>query len=387
MQNIKSWAPNLDAETLKQIQNVASLPIIFKHVAVMPDAHLGKGSTIGTVIATKGAIIPAAVGVDIGCGMSALQLPFRIEALKDLKKLRHSIERSIPTGRQGHQELSQRRLETFQKLGMPTLFTPNDKTFQKALDQLGSLGSGNHFIEVCYDQNHQAWLLLHSGSRNIGKVLAEHHIQEAKGLFRERLDKTLPDADLAYLTENTAEFQDYVHDLLWAQNYAKQNRLEMVQLALREISMHLYRDERLLEVADTFFHITCHHNYAQQESHFGQKIWITRKGAVSAQKDQWGIIPGSMGAESFIVKGKGSIESFCSCSHGAGRQMSRGEAKRRFTLDELKQQTYAIESRKDVGILDEIPEAYKDIHEVMSNQSDLVDPIFTLKQVLCIKGD
>lgn len=382
---IKCWATDLDLETEQQIQNVASLPIIHSHVAVMPDAHLGKGSTIGTVIATRGAVIPATVGVDLGCGCAALKLPFQADDLKNLRDLRHSIERSIPTGHHGNSEISQRSGHAFKTLGLPPSVPQENKLVKNAAHQLGSLGGGNHFLEICTDTQGGAWVMLHSGSRNIGKELAEKHIHEAKGLFRERID-SLPHPDLAYLSEGTPEFKSYIADMLWAQEYAKQNRSEMLLRMLKDISHHIYGDARLTGSMDSFFQVNCHHNYCQQENHFGQTVWLTRKGAVSAKAGEYGIIPGSMGAKSFIVKGKGNPASFHSCSHGAGRKMSRNEARRRFDEKDLIKQTEGVECRKDRAVVDEIPEAYKDIDEVMRNQSDLVDIVFELKQILCIKG-
>lgn len=382
---IKSWATDLDAETTQQIQNVASLPFIYKHVAVMPDAHLGKGSTIGTVIATDGAIIPSAVGVDIGCGMLAVKMPLQVEQIKDLPKLRHSIERSIPTGRDKNKEVSERVGRAFQSLGLPPSLTSRNKLIDNAAYQLGTLGGGNHFVEICTDTHGSLWIMLHSGSRHIGNALAEKHINSAKSLFRERLTE-LPDPDLAYLSEGSQEFRAYIKDLLWAQRYAKQNRHEMMLRVVKDLSYHVYRDARLLELLNSCFHVDCHHNYCQRERHFGKDVWLTRKGAVSAKESEYGIIPGSMGAKSFIVKGKGHPDAFHSCSHGAGRKMSRTKARSLFNEEDLVLQTKGVECRKDRSIVDEIPEAYKNIDEVMKNQSDLVEVVFELKQILCVKG-
>lgn len=382
---IKSWAQDLDPETIQQIQNVASLPFIYKHVAVMPDAHLGKGSTIGTVIATDGAIIPSAVGVDIGCGMLAVKMPLQVGQVKDLSKLRHSIERSIPTGRDRNKKISERVAQTFKALGLPPSLTSQNKLVVNAAYQLGTLGGGNHFIEICTDTNANIWIMLHSGSRHIGNALAEKHINKAKSLFRERLEE-LPDPDLAYLTDGSPEFQAYIGDLLWAQRYAKQNRYEMMLRVVKDLSYHVYKDPRLLELLNSCFHVDCHHNYCQRERHFGKNVWLTRKGAVSAKESEYGIIPGSMGAKSFIIKGKGHPEAFHSCSHGAGRKMSRTKARLLFSEEDLVLQTAGVECRKDRSIVDEIPSAYKDIDEVMKNQSDLVEIVFELKQILCVKG-
>ena len=377
---IKSWAKNLEPEAHNQIINISNLPFIERHVAVMPDAHAGKGSTVGTVIATKGAIIPSAVGVDIGCGMCAVKLPFKVDLLGDsLDDLRSSIERSVPVGFNSNDYISDRVAKVISE--MPVLRT---HSINKAALQLGTLGGGNHFIEICQDENNNAWIMLHSGSRNIGKTLAEIHIQKSKNLMKEYFI-TLPDSDLAYLVQNTTEFGEYINDLHWAQNYAKENRNEMMLRVLKDISYHVYGEDKGSDFM-TILRVDCHHNYTQMENHFGKNLWITRKGAVSAREGEYGIIPGSMGSKSYIVKGKGNPLSFCSCSHGAGRRMSRAEAKRRFTVDDLKEQTSGIICRKDEDVIDEIPGAYKDIDEVMANQDDLVEIVHTLKQLICIKG-
>ncbi len=382
---IEVWATDLEPAAEAQVRNVAGLPFIHSHVALMADAHVGKGSTIGTVIATDGAILPAAVGVDIGCGMCALKLPFKVDQLGDLKALRHSIERSIPSGREGNRELTDRTAKAFSELGVPASCSADDRVVKNAALQLGSLGGGNHFIEICEDLAGQAWIMLHSGSRNIGLTLAEKHIDKAKGLMKERLIR-LPDPDLAYFTEEMPEFKAYLDDLHWAQAYAKANRNEMLLRVLKDVSHHVFSDNRLMAEADQCFRVDCHHNYCQKEHHFGKDVWVTRKGAVSAQLGEFGIIPGSMGVKSFIVKGKGNPDSFHSCSHGAGRKMSRSQARKLFKESDLKKQTEGVECRKDRAVVDEIPGAYKNIDEVMANQTDLVEPVFQLKQVLCVKG-
>lgn len=382
---IKIWASDLEIEAEQQIRNLSSLPFIFKHVAVMPDAHAGRGSTIGTVIATRGAIIPAAVGVDIGCGMCAVKLPFSLEFLMgktSLPELRSNIERSVPVGRMGNKRISGPVNDFFLKLdSMPRAekFKTADK-LKTAEDQMGSLGGGNHFIEVCHDTEGGAWVMLHSGSRNIGKQLADVHIDRAKGLMKKYFID-LPDPELAFLAHGTPEFGDYIHDLLWAQAYAKANREEMMRKILDQIRRAVGVDELLPELR-----VDCHHNYTHIENHFGSNIWVTRKGAVSAREGELGIIPGSMGAKSFIVKGKGNPDSFNSCSHGAGRKMSRTKARATFTEEDLAKQTSGVECRKDKDVIDEIPGAYKDIDQVMKDQSDLVDIAYELKQVLCVKG-
>lgn len=376
---IKIWASIIDPQTEQQLFNMAKMPFIHSHVAVMPDAHLGKGSTVGTVIATDGAIIPAAVGVDIGCGMAALKLPFKLDHVAEkLGEIRHDIERSVPTGRFGNKASSKRATDFVNGRDKP--IGCQESKLGRALEQIGSLGGGNHFIEICGDENDGLWIVLHSGSRNIGKSLAETHIYKAKDLMKQYFI-SLPDPDLAYLTQETKEFKEYLHDLNWAQAYAAENRAEMLERVLKCVRYAL-KEERIVPELS----INCHHNYTQMENHFGKNIWITRKGAVSAQQDQWGIIPGSMGTKSYIVQGKGNPQSFCSCSHGAGRIMSRTKAKEQFTMEDLAEQTAGVNCRKDAGVIDEIPSAYKPIDIVMNDQKDLVDIRYTLKQVICVKG-
>lgn len=381
---VKVWASDLEPEAEQQVRNLATLPFIFRQVAVMPDAHAGKGSTVGTVIATKGAIIPAAVGVDIGCGMCAVKLPFGIDRIDRLAELRHSIERAVPVGHEGNRTISPRVAAFFEKAGLPRA-KQYDQALKlgKAVSQCGSLGGGNHFIEICQDTEGGAWVVLHSGSRNIGKSLAEIHIGEAQGLMRKYF-VSLPDPDLAYLAQHTPEFDAYIHDLHWAQDYAKQNREEMMTKILEQVAWHVYGESG--HVITPELRVDCHHNYTAMENHFGTNIWVTRKGAVSARPGELGIIPGSMGTRSYIVRGLGNPESFNSCSHGAGRRMSRAKARKTFTQADLAQQTAGVECRKDAEVIDEIPGAYKDIDLVMANQADLVEPIYTLKQLLCVKG-
>lgn len=370
---------HLEDEALKQLQNLSEMPFIFNHIAVMPDAHWGMGSTVGSVIATQGAIIPAAVGVDIGCGMSAVKLKFKIDLFSGLNTLRSSIERSVPVGFNINKDLTHRMWSSIK-----STYADGTPVKEKTYLQLGTLGGGNHFIEICSDENNDAWIVLHSGSRNIGKTSAEKHIDNAKGLMKDYFI-SLPDPDLAYLVQGTKEFDAYIADLLWCQDYAKQNRNEMMLRVLKDVSYHLFGAERrydhLVEMR-----VDCHHNFTQLENHFDRNIWITRKGAVSAREGQYGIIPGSMGTRSYIVKGKGNLDSFCSCSHGAGRAMSRNKAKKLFTLEDHIKATEGVECRKDADVIDETPMAYKNIDDVMASQVDLVDIVFTLKQVLCIKG-
>ncbi|AFY67603.1 RtcB family protein [Geitlerinema sp. PCC 7407] len=381
---VLSWASHgLGHAETQMAKNVASLPFVFKHVALMPDVHLGKGALVGSVIATQDAIIPAAVGVDIGCGMCALQTPFRADQLesKTLKKIRRELEAAIPVGFSENKDIEKevynwRGWSQFKDLhgGVQHLET-------KALRQMGSLGGGNHFIELCLDTEDQVWLMLHSGSRNIGNMLAQNHIRTARDLAK-LAELRLPDPDLAYFVAGTPEFAAYWRDLQWAQDYARYNRDVMMRRFQRIVETHLAGGKatkpRLM--------VNCHHNYAERETHYDQEVYVTRKGAVRARSEDYGIIPGSMGAKSFIVRGKGNPESYCSCSHGAGRLMSRSKAKQQFTVDDLVRQTEGIECRKDSGVIDEIPAAYKPIEEVMAQQADLVEVVATLKQVLCVKG-
>lgn len=382
----KIWATNLEDSAREQILNTLTLPFLFKHIAVMPDAHYGMGCTIGSVIATKGAIIPSAIGVDIGCGMQAVKLPFKIDLFGDnLLKLRSSIERSVPVGFNQHKLFDD--FEDFSPIiieAIPNFLKKEKKVYDKCRCQMGTLGGGNHFIEICKDQENNAWVMLHSGSRNVGKTLADFHINNAKSIMKNYFID-LKDPNLAYLVKDTIEFNEYMYDLNWAQKYAKLNRERMMSLVLKDISHHLY-GENIGQDKMISFKVDCHHNYCSMENHFGENVWITRKGAVSARLGEFGIIPGSMGAKSFIVRGLGNLESFTSCSHGAGRKMSRKEASRIFNKEDIIRQTEGIECRKDIGVVDEIPSAYKDIDEVMNNQYDLVEKIYELNQLICIKG-
>ena len=381
---VKVWSELADVEpqALDQLVNTANLPCVFKHIAVMPDVHLGIGATIGSVIPTKNAIIPAAVGVDIGCGMLAVKTQFDSAALEGrLKRIRENIERAIPLGPSQH-HLPLKEAERW--MGWKEFSNCHravQELAQKARAQLGTLGGGNHFIELCLDTEDRVWIMLHSGSRHIGKTLAERHIQAAKGLLRQTL-QSLPDPNLAYLVKGTSEFQAYWHDLQWAQAYAYENRQLLLDLVLRATEKGLGGREAVVPELV----VNCHHNYAAIERHFGEKVYITRKGAVKAAQGEMGIIPGSMGTRSFIVRGKGNAEAFDSCSHGAGRRMSRSEARRTFSAEDLCRQTAGVECRKDTGVVDEIPQTYKDIDVVMRHQSDLVEVVAELKQVLCVKG-
>lgn len=380
---ILSWANHdLDYKEIQMAKNVASLPFVFKHVALMPDVHLGKGALVGSVIATKEAIMPAAVGVDIGCGMAAIKTTFKADQLEGkLKKIRLDIEAAIPVGFSQNKEVEKSATNWQGWRDFNELHPGVQKLENKALKQLGSLGGGNHFIELCLDTEDQVWLMLHSGSRHIGNKLAECHINTGKELAK--LTHTqLPDPDLAYFISGTPEFAAYWRDLQWAQNYARVNRDIMMARFKKIVEKYLNGGTR----SRPLLTVNCHHNYAEKETHFGEDVYVTRKGAVRATQEDYGIIPGSMGAKSFIVKGKGNHDSFCSCSHGAGRKMSRTKAKKQFNIDDLLDQTRGVECRKDRGVLDEIPGAYKSIDEVMKNQADLVEVVATLKQVICVKG-
>jgi tRNA-splicing ligase RtcB (3'-phosphate/5'-hydroxy nucleic acid ligase) len=380
---VLSWAGHdLAQQEMRMAKNVASLPFVFKHVALMPDVHMGKGALVGSVIATKEAIIPAAVGVDLGCGMMAIKTPFNEKQLDGkIKKIRLDLEAEIPVGFEENKQISKditnwQGWHDFQELHRGVRGLEN-----RAIRQLGSLGGGNHFVEVCIDTENQVWLMLHSGSRNVGNKLAQCHMDTAKDLAK-LAETSLPDRDLAYFVAGTPEFQAYWRDLQWAQDYAKANRDVMMARFLRVMERYLNGGKRIKPLLT----IDCHHNYAEREVHFGEEVYVTRKGAVRARIEDYGIIPGSMGTKSYIVKGKGNAQSFCSCSHGAGRIMSRTMAKNTYTLDDLIAQTAGVECRKDTEIIDEIPAAYKPIDEVMANQADLVEVVATLKQVICIKG-
>ncbi|WP_141734330.1 RtcB family protein [Oligoflexus tunisiensis] len=399
----KIWTHDIDENALEQLRALGTLPFVFKHVAVMPDVHAGKGSTIGSVLATKGAITPATVGVDLGCGMSAYKIPgLRPEDLDGkLLRLRKAIEKAVPVGQAVHKHNeglkilrpaeSQACLKGKEEvLDRAWSIVGNDRhlgSLEKVAPQMGTLGGGNHFIEVCVSKKNEVWLLLHSGSRGVGNMIAQHHINIARGLMKKAFIE-LPNADLAYFLEGTPEFEHYISDMLWAQEFAYLNRRAMGRLVLNEIiALFDLRDARGSQLkADALTFVDCHHNYVARETHFGEDVWVTRKGAVRAFANDLGIIPGSMGARSFIVKGRGEEESFCSCSHGAGRRLSRTRARELYSEEDLIRQTAGIECRKDDGVLDEIPAAYKNIDEVMENQSDLVEVVEELRQLICVKG-
>ncbi|MCB9559643.1 MAG: RtcB family protein [Kofleriaceae bacterium] len=393
---IRAWIRGVQIEDAarKQLLNVARLPFVFRHVAAMPDVHWGMGATVGSVIPTLGAIVPAAVGVDIGCGMMAVETSLRAADLPDnLHGLRTAIEAAVPHGRTNHggkgdrgawHDIPKRNAVGWQELAHdyarlaekhPKLGQGND------VNHLGTLGTGNHFIEVCLDEQDRVWFMLHSGSRGVGNRIGSYFIALAKRDLEDVLG-TLPDKDLAYFEEGTRHFADYVFAVEWAQRFATQNR-ELMMAAVVEAAQ---ARPDLPPFTLGGVAVNCHHNYVAREHHFGQQPYVTRKGAVRARLGELGIIPGSMGARSYIVRGKGNPESFCSCSHGAGRAMSRNEAKRRFTVEDHVQATAGIECRKDADVIDETPMAYKPIDAVMAAQEDLVEVVHTLRQVVCVKG-
>ncbi|AMK33124.1 MULTISPECIES: RtcB family protein [Pseudomonas] len=390
---IKLWTDGVPVEddARKQLMNTAKMPFIFKHLAVMPDVHLGKGSTIGSVIPTVGAIIPAAVGVDIGCGMIAARTSLHARDLPDnLHGLRTAIEKAVPHGKtfgrrdQGAWDNVPNQADQVWSglAGRFKAITDKHPRLEKTNNRqhLGTLGGGNHFIEVCLDEADRVWFMLHSGSRGVGNAIGNLFIELAQADMRQHM-VNLPDRDLAYFEEGSRHFADYVEAVEWAQDFARHNRELMMQAVVAATRKVLGKPfEASLEA------VNCHHNYVQKEQHFGREVLVTRKGAVSAQKGQLGIIPGSMGAKSFIVRGLGNEEAFCSCSHGAGRVMSRTKAKSRFTVEDQQRATAHVECRKDKDVIDEIPMAYKDIDAVMQAQRELVEVVHTLRQVVCVKG-
>jgi tRNA-splicing ligase RtcB len=377
--DIETWADPQEIEqvALDQLRNISALPWVFHHVAAMADVHYGKGATVGSVIAMKDAVSPAAVGVDLGCGMAALRTNLTSHDLPEsLHALRSDVERTIPVGFEQHRRPVDRPQDAGLWKDFAELTPAVRDLFDKARHQLGTLGGGNHFLELCLDTEDRVWMMLHSGSRNIGKSLAEIHIGRAKKLAH---NQDLPDRDLAVFLAGTREMEEYRRDLFWAQRYARANR---------EAMLGLYADVLRRAFPNVRFEgeVHCHHNYVAEETHFGEHVFVTRKGAIRAGQGEMGIIPGSMGTRSFIVRGLGNPQSFESASHGAGRRMSRGQAKKRFTVADLREQTRGVECRKDGGVLDEIPAAYKDIGKVMDEQKDLVEIVAELRQVLCVKG-
>lgn len=392
---VKLWTKGVpvEEEARQQLANAARLPIVFKHIAAMPDVHLGIGATVGSVIPTLKAIIPAAVGVDIGCGMMAAKTTLRAEDLPDnLGPLRSAIEQAVPHGsvprHRGRDPGSWENPPTLVDQAWATLADEFDALCElhprlkntNNRKHLGTLGTGNHFIEVCLDEAGFVWFMLHSGSRGVGNAIGTHFIELAKK-DAERHQRNLPDKDLAYFEEGAQHFDDYVRGVSWAQKFAMRNREVMMANLIATVRKVIHKPfESHVEA------VNCHHNYVQQERHFGQDVFVTRKGAVSARRGELGIIPGSMGARSYIVRGLGNPESFESCSHGAGRVMSRTKAKKTFTVEDQIRATAGVECRKDVNVIDEIPMAYKDIDAVMAAQKDLVEVVHTLKQVVCVKG-
>lgn len=392
---IKMWTRGVpvDDKAREQLRKAAQMPFVFKHVAAMPDVHVGIGATVGSVIPTKGAVIPAAVGVDIGCGMMAARTSLVASDLPDnLEAIRAAIERAVPHGR----SVNRGKRDTGSWGDPPaaivdawaTLVERFDRITEKyprfkntnQLVHLGTLGTGNHFIEICLDAEQRVWIMLHSGSRGVGNAIGTFFIELAKQDMRKWFIN-LPDEDLAYFPEGTDHFDDYVEAVEWAQDFAALNRRMMMSNVIRAL-----RGQISKPFAAELEAVNCHHNYVRRENHFGENVLVTRKGAVRAAKGAMGIIPGSMGAKSFIVRGLGNAESFDSCSHGAGRVMSRTQAKKLVTLDEHIRDTQGVECRKDEGVLDETPQAYKPIEAVMAAQADLVEIVHTLKQVACVKG-
>ena len=393
---VKSWTRGVpfEPEAKAQLANISQLPFIHQWIAVMPDVHLGKGATIGSVVPTLGAVIPAAVGVDIGCGMMAVRTSLTASDLPDnLAGIRSAIERSVPHGRSKYARGGRDRgawsnlpddvtaawaplAETFDVLKEKHAVLKNTNN----INHLGTLGTGNHFIEMCLDERGTVWLMLHSGSRGVGNRIGTHFIEKAKRDM-ERWHIHLPDSDLAYLPEGTEHFDEYIEAVEWAQHYARVNREVMMARTIAAVASVIEKPfEARMEA------VNCHHNYVSREKHYGENVLVTRKGAVRARKGEMGIIPGSMGAKSFIVRGLGNEESFCSCSHGAGRVMSRTKAKKLVSLDEHRKAVSGVECRQDEGVIDETPSAYKPIEKVMAAQEDLIEIVYTLKQVVCVKG-
>lgn len=392
---IRMWTRGVPVElgARQQLLDIVKMPFIFKHLAVMPDVHMGKGSTIGSVIPTKGAIIPAAVGVDIGCGMMAVRTTLTSDDLpQDLHVLRAAIERSVPHGsapkHRGRDPGAWGEPPTLVEQVWATLEPEFERIAAKYpvlkktnnRNHLGTLGTGNHFIEVCLDEENRVWFMLHSGSRGVGNAIGRLFIDMAQKEMKKYF-VSLPNRDLAYFPEGSEHFDDYLQAVHWAQEFARKNRevmmANLVEAVLSVVDKPYQADEEV---------VNCHHNYVQRETHFGEEVLVTRKGAISARKGEAGIIPGSMGAKSYIVRGLGNEEAFCSCSHGAGRLMSRTEAKRRFTIKDQERATAHVECRKDANVIDEIPMAYKDIDAVMQAQETLVEVAHTLRQVVCVKG-
>lgn len=384
-EKVLSWLPpeQIDSNVMEQVLALGEMPFVYHHVAVMPDCHLGLGAAVGTCIPTRGAVIPAAVGVDIGCGMIAAQTSLTQEDLPtDLKPLRESIEQRIPLSHGRYngsvRKTAKPRVQEMEELAGDRLAV-YDKFDKRWRVQLGSLGGGNHFIEIVLDETNSVWAFLHSGSRGIGNRIAQHYIKTAQKLMDKYFIR-LPDKDLSYLAEDTPEFDLYIRDLRWAQHFALLNREEMMERVLMALTYEVGEHE----VQDK---IQCHHNFTQKENHFGQNVWVTRKGAIRAREGDRGLIPGSMGAASYVVEGKGNTPAFDTAPHGAGRKFSRAEARRRFTMEDYDQQMVGIEARRDQAFIDEIPAAYKPIDLVMEQSAELVDVRRTFRQVVNVKGE
>lgn len=392
---VKMWTRGVPVEesAREQLRALARLPVVWPHIAVMPDVHLGIGATVGAVVPTRRAIIPAAVGVDIGCGMIAVRTSLRAIDLPDqLRALRLAIEAAVPHGRTAGGGRGDRGAWRDPPAAARRVWAELESDFRRLVERhprlqqanhvthLGTLGTGNHFIELCLDEADAVWVMLHSGSRGVGNAIGTHFIELAKQDMRRHLAH-LPDADLAYFEEGAEHFEDYVFAVDWAQRYARANRALMLESVLEALRRELPKPFRVEQRA-----VNCHHNYVERERHYGSTLWVTRKGAVRARRGELGIIPGSMGAPSYVVRGRGEPESFCSCSHGAGRVMSRGEARRRISLEQHRAATRSVECRKDAEVLDESPAAYKPIDRVMAAQDDLVEIVHTLRPVLCVKG-
>jgi tRNA-splicing ligase RtcB (3'-phosphate/5'-hydroxy nucleic acid ligase) len=391
---IREWTQGVavELEARKQLEATASLPIVWPHLAVMPDVHWGMGSTVGSVVPTRGAIIPACVGVDLGCGMSAVKTSLSSSALLDNgQALRDAIERAVPHGRTDDggsndrgawRDIPKNVAETWNALSEEFEPLASDRPrldTKRQPHQLGTLGTGNHFIEVCLDESDSVWVMLHSGSRSVGNRIGSTFIALAKDRCAKE-GTQLPNSDLAWLEEGTPEFAEYTRAVLWAQKYAAHNRMLMIANTLNEIG-RMFPEMQFYEDA-----VSCHHNYVSREHHFGEDLWITRKGAVSAKKGELGIIPGAMGRKSFIVRGLGNPDSFHTCSHGAGRSMSRGAARKTISIEDHAKDTEGVFCRKDEGVLDESPRAYKNINAVMAAQTDLVEVVHTLRAAICVKG-
>jgi tRNA-splicing ligase RtcB len=390
-EKIRAWIDpaRIEVEAMRQIENTASLPFIYKHVVVLADCHYGKGSTVGTVFATKGAIVPAACGVDLGCGCVAARTCFIADNLPDnLKAIREGIERRVPASVARYNSkihgtaaprIQEMEYEAVRNGAGVEHYDNADHNWRL---ELGSLGSGNHFIEVCLDEKDRVWVVLHSGSRGIGNKLATKHIDKAKRLM-ESMFITLADPDLAYFAERTPAFEEYIRDMLWAQKFALLNREEMMDRVLEELRRSIEPNLESIEEE----RINAHHNFTVQENHMGRNVWVTRKGAVRARVDDLSILPGSMGTGTFIVKGKGNVASFQSAPHGAGRRMSRGQARKTITMEQFEESMKGVEYRHDRELLDEAPAAYKDVNQVLADSEELVEVIHVLRQVVNVKGD